>query len=79
MFRDQAATDAAGVLVGKTAAYGGGASAFVFGLSANEVAALGGLLVATIGLCVQWYYNHRRDKREQVESAERRARYKADP
>lgn len=79
MFRDQSGADAMGVLVGKTAAVGGGASAFLFGLSANEVAALGGLAVAIIGLCVQWYYNHRRDKREQAESAERRARYKADP
>jgi hypothetical protein len=76
----QDAVDAMGVLVGKTAAYGGGASAFVFGLSANEVAALGGLLVAVIGLCVQWYYNHRRDRREQAESAERISNLrKADP
>lgn len=79
MFRDQAATDAAGVLVGKTAAIGGGASAFLFGLTANEVAALGGLLVAVIGLCVQWYYNHRRDRREQAESAERISKIRSAP
>lgn len=73
MSQDQASMDAVGVLVGKTATFSGGASAFVFGLSANELAAIGGLFVAVIGLCVQWYYNHRRDKREQAESAERLA------
>ena len=58
-------TDAIGVAVGKTAAYGGGASAFVFGLSANEFAALCGIVVGVVGLAVQWYYNRRRDRREQ--------------
>ena len=51
-------------MVGKTATYGGGASAFFFGLSANEVAALGGLLVAVVGLCVQVYYHRRQGQRE---------------
>lgn len=61
MLQDQA--DAIGIAAGKTATYGGGVSAFVFGLSANEVAALGGLVVAIIGLCVQVYYNRRKDHR----------------
>lgn len=61
--------DAVGLMVGKTATYGGGASAFVFGLSANEVAALGGLLVAIIGLCVQVFYSRRKDRRHAEEHA----------
>lgn len=64
MFSD---VDAAGLLVGKTATYGGGASAFVFGLSANEAAAVVGAIVAVIGLCVQVFYNRRRDRRESEE------------
>jgi uncharacterized membrane protein YebE (DUF533 family) len=71
------AVDAMGVLVGKTATYGGGASAFVFGLSANELAALLGVLIALAGLALQSYYNHRRDRRESVESAERIAHMRA--
>lgn len=57
-------SDAIAVAVGKTATYSGGASAFVFGLTANELAAIGGLLVAAIGICIQWYYGRRRDRRE---------------
>ena len=45
--------DAAGVAAGKVGTYGGGASAFVFGLTAHE-----------FGLLVQWYFNRRRDRRE---------------
>lgn len=59
--------DAAGLLLGKTATYGGGTSAFVFGLSANEAAAVVGAIVAVIGLCVQVFYNRRRDRRETAE------------
>ena len=57
-------TDGAVLLAAKTATYGGGASAVWFGLSANEWAALVGVLVAVMGLCVQVYYSRRRDRRE---------------
>lgn len=74
----QEQSDALGVAVGKTAAIGGGASAFVFGLSANEFAALVGVVVGVIGLGVQWYYNRRRDKREQELHAVKLARWRDD-
>jgi hypothetical protein len=73
----EAAIDAMGVIVGKTATYGGGASAFLFGLSANELAAVCGVLIALAGLAVQSFYNHRRDRRESSESAERIAHMRA--
>lgn len=73
----QDAADALGVLVGKTATYSGGSAAFLFGLSANELAAVGGLVIAVIGLCVQWYYNHRRDRREAAIAAQDRAESEA--
>lgn len=65
------ASDAVALIAAKTATYGGGASAFVFGLSANEVAAIIGALVAVIGLCVQVFYNRRRDRREVEYHSER--------
>ena len=64
MLRD---IDAVGVATGKVGAYGGGASALIFGLSASEFAAIVGALVAIAGLLVQWYFNRRRDRREQEE------------
>ena len=60
----QEQSDAIGLAIGKTATYGGGTSAFLFGLSANELAAIVGAAVAIIGLCVQWHYNRRRDRRD---------------
>jgi len=41
-----------------TATYGGSASAVIFGLSANEFAALGGLCVAIVGLIISTWYKH---------------------
>jgi fermentation-respiration switch protein FrsA (DUF1100 family) len=43
---------------------GGGSVAMFGGLTANEIAAFGGLLVAVVGLCVQFYYKRRQDKRD---------------
>lgn len=44
--------------IASTATYSGSTAAVYFGLSANEIAALGGLTVAIIGLVVTWYYKH---------------------
>lgn len=45
-----------------TATYGGSATALYFGLTANEFAAVGGLIVAVIGLVaklgIDIYYKH---------------------
>jgi hypothetical protein len=40
------------------AQYGGSASAVYFGLTANEIAAFGGLIIAVIGLIVNIWYKH---------------------
>ena len=62
MLKDQA--DQIAIAVGKTATYSGGASAFVFGLTANELAAFAGVFIALIGVCIQWFYGRRRDRRD---------------
>lgn len=68
--RDQ--VDAAAIVVGKAGAYGGGATAVVAGLTANELAAIVGAMCAVLGLLVQWNYTRRRRKRE--DAAELRER-----
>lgn len=69
--------DVIGATAGKVGAVGGGASAALFGLTANEFAALGGIVVGVLGLLVQWYYNRRRDRREQAEFEARLRQYQA--
>lgn len=41
-----------------TAQYGGSGAAVYFGLTANEIAAFGGLIIAIIGLIVNVWYKH---------------------
>lgn len=65
-----------GVTVGKIASVGGGTSALVFGLTANEVAALAGIAIGVLGLVIQWHYNRRRDRRETAEHMARMAQWK---
>lgn len=40
------------------AQYGGSGAAVYFGLTANEIAAFGGLIIAIIGLAVNIWYKH---------------------
>ena len=50
-------------VVAKVSTYGGSAGAVFFGLTANEMAALGGLLIAAVGLLVSLYFQVRNDRR----------------
>lgn len=40
------------------ATYGGSATAIIFGLTANEFAALGGLFIGIVGLMITTWYKH---------------------
>lgn len=47
------------VIKSSTAAtYGGSATAIIFGLTANEFAALGGLFIGFVGLLISTWYKH---------------------
>ena len=52
-----------------TATYGGSGAAVVFGLTANEFAAIAGAVVAIIGLIVSWVF-------KMLERKDRIAHYK---
>ena len=59
------AAEATVAAVAKNMAIGGGGAAFWGGLTANHVAAIGGLIVGVIGLAVQVYYKRRADQRHE--------------
>lgn len=44
----------------------GGAAATFFGLTANEFAALAGVLLAALGFLVSFYFQFRKDKRDKL-------------
>lgn len=51
--------------LGQGMTYGGGGSAILFGLDANTIGMLCGVLIGVAGLLITWYYQRRRDAREQ--------------
>ena len=59
----QEAADATIAAVAQKVTFGGATTAFLGGVSANSIAAIGGLIVAVIGLVVTVYYKHRADQR----------------
>jgi hypothetical protein len=62
----QEATEATIAAVANKVSVSGGAAAVWGGMTANEIAAFGGLLIAVIGLLVQIYYKRKADKRGEL-------------
>lgn len=52
---------------------GGGTAMVIGGLTVNEWAMVGGLIVGLLGFAVQWYYRHREFKLRERESNARLA------
>jgi hypothetical protein len=57
-------SDHAIAAVANKASVAGGGLALWGGMTASDMAAIGGLLIAMIGLCVQWYYKRKGDRRD---------------
>lgn len=51
--------------------YAGSGAAMFGGLSANEIAAYGGLIIGVVGLFVNWYYKAKEDRRAERAARER--------
>lgn len=66
------ATDASYAAVAQKIALGGGGAALFGGLSASDVAAIGGLLIAIISVLIQLHYKH---KEARLAAAIARKRY----
>ena len=63
--KDEAAEATVSAIASKFT-YGGSSAAVVFGLTANEFAAVLGVMIALAGLAVQWHYKRKADKRENI-------------
>lgn len=61
--QDQA-TDALVAGIAHKATISGGSVAVIAGLTANDIAAFIGAAVAIIGVCIQFYYKRKADRRE---------------
>lgn len=59
--------------VGSKVTYAGGGTAFLFGMTANEVAAIGGLIIAAIGLVINVFFKWigHREMKEHYKKLER--------
>ncbi len=49
--------------------YGGGTGAVIFGMDANTVGMIAGVVIGVLGLLLTWFYKRREDKRRQSEHA----------
>lgn len=56
----------------QVATHAGAYSAVYGGLSANEIAAYGGLVIGVVGLIINWYYKAKEDKRAEKAAHDRR-------
>lgn len=61
--------DAAIAMVGHRTAQGGAGASVLGWVTSSEAGVVLGIVIGVVGLLVQWYYNRRRDKREEAESA----------
>ena len=65
------AIDATAATLGSKAAYTGASTAVGGWLLSSEFGVFAGLLIGVLGLLTNLYFQHRRDKREQIEHQRR--------
>lgn len=68
--------EAVGASVANKATFGGAAAGFLGWLAQVNWIGLAGVLIALAGLALNYYFQHRRDMREQAESAARIQAYR---
>lgn len=72
------AADQAASAASLKATVAGGGMLSIGGLAANDIAIVGGLLLGVAGFLLQWYYQRRRDRREEREHQARMSELKDD-
>ena len=61
------ALDATLAAAGSKATYGGAGASVVGWLMSSEFGVVAGIIIGIAGFCVNWYYRHKQDRREQEE------------
>lgn len=63
----QATIDATMAAVGSKATYTGASASVLGWMISSEFGVLFGLFLGVAGLCINWFYKHKEDKRQQAE------------
>ena len=63
----QTTFEAAIAATASKATYGGAGASVISWLMSSEFGVLMGILIGVIGLCINWYYKHKEDRRQQKE------------
>lgn len=71
----QATFEATMAAAGSKATYGGATTSIVGWVLSSEFGILFGILLGLGGFCVNWYYKHKEDKRQQAEHDRRMGLY----
>lgn len=69
--KEQQTLDATMAALGSKATYTGASTSIVGWFMSSQFGVLAGILIGIIGLCVNWYYKHKQDKREEAEHKRR--------
>lgn len=69
LFSSQTTIDATLAAVGHRSAQAGGGTTVASWILSSEFGVLVGIVIGVSGLLIQWYYNRKRDKREEAEHA----------
>lgn len=75
----QTAIDATAATIGAKVAYTGATTTVGSWLLSSEFGVMAGLLIGVIGLLTNWYFQHRRDKREELEHQRRMEHMRTKP
>lgn len=69
--KEQQTLDATMAALGSKATYTGASTSIVGWFLSSQFGVLAGILIGIAGLCVNWYYKHKQDKREEAEHKRR--------
>lgn len=68
---EQQTLDATMAALGSKATYTGASTSIVGWFLSSQFGVLAGILIGIAGLCINWYYRHKEDRRQEAEHKRR--------